>query len=615
VDERRAFLDRVCGGDEALRREVNSYLAAHDRAGDFLDKPAFEDAAKMLAEEQAAHKPSPTDSAPQKQLHNATTIIGDHQNLPLAPGATLDGRYLIKRELGRGGIGEVFLAHDQRTGTEVVIKVLQESLLEDDDRDWFERKFRDEIKALAAINHPGVVRALDVGQLSDGRSYLVMDYVPGVPLRQVIGLKGMELERAGELLRQIAHALDAAHERGVIHRDLKPGNIMLQSQGDAEYVKIIDFGIATVRETVSATLKPTRVVGTPAYMAPEQLHGQPAPASDIYALGVIVFEMATGRQPFNADSYPQLLELQRAGVQDIRRTLCPDLPVAAEKAILKALSYKPSGRYASASDFSKAFNHALARPNRIDPFGTIPDMPPQTPVAGIRTRMRLWLLLAALLAATAIGTFAWRHFLLADDVTPGVVQTKSPAAAERSLSYSLLAVRNPERHPGGQPFVPSGEITFEAGDQAQLRLSSPQTGHLYVINEGPARTGGLPDYVVMFPNAGGSAQVAANQPIQIPSPSGKPERDWLVFDEEEGVEKIWLIWSERSVAEMEAIKRWANPKDKGVIGDSSQIKSVKQYLDAQSVAASEVEKVGANKRLEFKSRGEVLIGLVQLKHH
>src|SRR5262245_31402874 len=148
----------------------------------------------------------------------------------------------------------------------------------------------------------------------------------------------------------------------------------------------------------------------------------------------------------------------------------------------------------------------------------------------------------------------------------------------------------------------------------RLNVSSPQAGYLYVINEGPELTGGPPEFVVMFPNAGGSAQVEANQTIQIPAPTGNPETDWFVFNEEVGVEKIWLIWSERSVAEMEEIKRWANPKDKGLVGDSSQIKRVAQYLKAIAAAEVEVERDEASQRTRLKGKGEVLAGVVRLEH-
>src|SRR5262249_28534170 len=144
-------------------------------------------------------------------------------------------------------------------------------------------------------------------------------YVSGVSLGSVIQSErpqGLELQRAANLLRQMGQALTAAHQQGVIHRDLKPENIMLQITGDEEHVRLIDFGIATVLDTAEAGLsKTTMVAGTRDYMAPEQLEGRPSHSSDIFALGVIAYEMITGRRPFNPENISQLLELQRGGVK------------------------------------------------------------------------------------------------------------------------------------------------------------------------------------------------------------------------------------------------------------------------------------------------------------
>lgn len=235
-----------------------------------------------------------------------------------------------------------------------------------------------------------------------------------------------------------------------------------------------------------------------------------------------------------------------------------------------------------------------------------------------KARPPLWALLIvmliALLAVAAVGTIDWPRLSPRSDTASAPPDTKPPAVPERSLSYSLLALRNPKRNPGGQLFATRGAIIFREGDQVRLNVSSPQAGYLYVINEGPELTGAPPEFVVMFPNAGGSAQIEADQTIQIPAPSGNPEADWFVFNEEVGVEKIWLIWSERSVAEMEEIKRWANPKDKGLVGDPSRIERVAMYLKALAAAEIEVEMDEANQRTILKGKGEVLAGVVRLEH-
>ena len=278
-------------------------------------------------------------------------------------GTVLDGRYLIERELGRGGIGVVYLARDQQLMSKpVVIKILLDQVFETDSDGWVKKKFRQEVEALARIDHPGVVGVLQTGELPNGRPYLVMQYIEGKSLRSVMKPEGMNLEYVAHIIRQIGQALTSAHDRGIFHRDLKPENIMLQSLGEGEdHVKLIDFGVATVKDSqVAANRATTMVAGTVGYMAPEQLIGKPSAASDTYALGVIAYEMVTGRRPFNPDSPYQLLGLQREGVRVKPADLRPSLPAQAQAVILKALSYEQEDRQARARDLGDELSRALS---------------------------------------------------------------------------------------------------------------------------------------------------------------------------------------------------------------------------------------------------------------
>ncbi|MDT5060046.1 MAG: hypothetical protein QOH63_505 [Acidobacteriota bacterium] len=277
-------------------------------------------------------------------------------------GMTIEGRYLIERELGRGGIGVVYLARDQQLmGKPVVIKILLEQVFATDSDGWVKKKFRQEVEALARIDHPGVVGVLQAGEMPDGRPYLIMQYIEGKNLRSVMKAEGMNLAHVAQIIRQIGQALTSAHDRGIYHRDLKPENIMLQALGDdEEHVKLIDFGVATVKDSqVAANHATTMVAGTVGYMAPEQMLGKPSAASDTYALGVIAYEMVTGRRPFNPDSPYQLLGLQRDGVRIKPADLRPSLPEPAETSILKALSYEQQERHARARDFGEELSRAL----------------------------------------------------------------------------------------------------------------------------------------------------------------------------------------------------------------------------------------------------------------
>jgi serine/threonine protein kinase len=583
VDRRSSFLDQACAGDALLRREVEAMLAYEGQAESFLDTPAL-----LIA------------------ANHAAGLLAES----FVPGITLDGRYLIDKELGHGGICAVLLARDRKLhDTPVVIKVLLKSWQQSSRNAWLEKKFKEEIAALARIDHPGVVRALDVGQLPDGRSYLVMQYVDGESLRSMMVPEGMELERMAKLIRQMGQALAAAHRQGVIHRDLKPENIMLQSMDDEEYVKLIDFGIATVYEVTDAAAdtRTTEVVGTRSYVAPEQLRGKPVAASDIYALGVIAYEMATGQRPFDSESIFRLYELQRAGVKVKPCELRSTLSETAQSIILKALSFSPEDRYANAKDFADSLADALT--------GGGSCMPPPPRVFANR---RGWLLICALTTVAVIGFLALWSLGISNVADLGQDRTAPVAASERHLSYSMEGRRDPRRNPRAQPFATFDNFIFSAGDEIRFYINSPQSGSLYVINEGPTQTDGLPNFNVLFPDAetdGGLPTIRAGQTVQIPRSSGNEQQDWFVFDQEEGIEKIWLVWSERVVPELEAVKGWANPKDHGTVRDPKQRAALSHYLAALSTIKIEVERDEMSKRTKLKGKGETLVWGMKLEHH
>ena len=276
-------------------------------------------------------------------------------------------RYLIDRELGRGGVGIVYLARDQQLLSKpVVIKVLQDATNPDP---YLQKKFKQEIEALARIDHPGVVGVLDVGETPDGKPFLVMQFVEGVNLRSEITSGGMDFRRTAHILHQVSKALAAAHDKGIYHRDLKPENIMVQRSGKAEeYVKLIDFGVAAVVDSrVVQKTQASKIVGTISYMAPEQLMGRASPTSDIYSLGVIAFEMLTGQRP----------EVSWSGPAKKPRELRSDIPAEAEEVILTALSFQPEKRPPTPRDFGDQMARALGV--EVSVSSPLPVVPVQAP--------------------------------------------------------------------------------------------------------------------------------------------------------------------------------------------------------------------------------------------
>ena len=280
----------------------------------------------------------------------ATAILGGTGG-PLI----LKDRYEVERELGRGGMSVVYLAHDrQLMNKRVVVKVL----LDESQKDaWIRKKFLQEMEALARIDHPGVVGALDTGETAEGRQFLVMQYIEGQNLRQALAAGPLEFARAANILRQVGHALSAAHEKGVWHRDLTPENIMLQKHGGGEeHAKIIDFGIAGIQDSAFGGEK-TQVAGKYSYMAPEQFAGKPTAATDTYALGICAYEILTGQKPFVA-SLEHLVSAEKSKPQ-APQALRMGMPEAAGKAILKAISFREEDRFGSAREFGEAVAAAL----------------------------------------------------------------------------------------------------------------------------------------------------------------------------------------------------------------------------------------------------------------
>ncbi len=261
----------------------------------------------------------------------------------------LNERYEVERELGRGGFGVAYLARDIRFNRRsVVIKVLLEA--DASFRTMFER----ETGALASINHPHVVRVYDYGSTPEGQPFIVMQYIEGTTLRVAMRGQAMAPERAARIISQLGSALSAVHGAGVVHRDVKPENVMLQPSYDDEFAILIDFGIAKVDVAREGRSERETLAGTPVYMAPEQRRGNPVPASDIWALGVVAYELVTGQRPFSA---VDLAMPKDAPVEP--RTLCPALPKVAQAVILKALSYEPAQRYTHAHEMGQAFLRAV----------------------------------------------------------------------------------------------------------------------------------------------------------------------------------------------------------------------------------------------------------------
>jgi len=261
------------------------------------------------------------------------------------------GRYHILEQLGEGGMATVYKAYDTRLERDVAIKIIRRGAFPPEQLDRVLKRFEREAKALAKLSQPNIVKVLDFGDYQ-GSPYLVMEYLPGGTLKPRLG-KPIPWREAARLLLPIAHALQFAHGQNIIHRDVKPSNILITQSGEP---MLSDFGIAKILESEEATaLTGTGVgVGTPEYMAPEQWAGKVMPHSDIYSLGVIFYEMVTGRKPYIADTPPAILLKQATEPLPRPIQYVPDLPEGVEKVLLKALAKKFEDRYQSMGEFALA---------------------------------------------------------------------------------------------------------------------------------------------------------------------------------------------------------------------------------------------------------------------
>jgi eukaryotic-like serine/threonine-protein kinase len=326
--QRAAFLEQACEGDEALRREVEVLLTAHAQAGSaFLAVPALDVAAKGLAAEQAH------------------TLVGQRV-----------GPYQILSLVGRGGMGEVYLAEDQRLRRKVALKLLPPAFTYDPER---VRRFEQEARATSMLNHPNILTIFEVGQV-DAMHFIVTEFVEGEPLREHLARGRMSLRDVLHIGIQVAGALTTAHAAGIVHRDIKPENLMLRPDG---YVKVLDFGLAKLTEQLAPSVdteaktlakvetRPGVVMGTVVYMSPEQLRGQAVDArSDIFSLGIVLYEMIAGRGPFEGETASDVMAAILKTEPPPLRHAAPDVPRELEHIVGKALRKDREVRYQNVKD-------------------------------------------------------------------------------------------------------------------------------------------------------------------------------------------------------------------------------------------------------------------------
>jgi serine/threonine-protein kinase len=297
-------------------------------------------------------------------------------------GKSVAGKFMVEKLLGQGGMGKVYLAHNMVLDQKVVLKVLHREYAEDPDT---VKRFQHEGRAASRLRHPNVIQVLDFGAMDDGTLFMAMEYLPGCDLASIIQkefpLGDRRIVRIGS---QILHALTEAHAQNIIHRDLKPENVMIeQRRGETDFVKVLDFGIAKITDAKTKLTAAGLVCGTPEYMSPEQAKGADLdPRSDLYSVGVILYQMVTGLLPFESDTPVGFLmkHLTDTPMPPSQKQPEVEVPPELEALIMKALSKSPADRFANAEEMREAL--LACAPDAMTPMRTAsaPSIPaPATP--------------------------------------------------------------------------------------------------------------------------------------------------------------------------------------------------------------------------------------------
>ena len=399
--EREAYLREACGGDTTLLSEVRSLLDAGKDAGRFISEPV---------------------------AGNFVSDFADHIKA-LAPGNSI-GHYQIEKAIGSGGMGEVYLATDTVLGRRVALKTLPPSFASDPS---FLKRFRNEAQAAANINHPNVATVYSVEEC-DGIHFLTMEYIDGKTLDRLTPEGGLSIKTFLQWLEPIAHALAAAHKRGIIHRDIKPGNIMISADGTP---KILDFGLAQIERSLAggASLAkditaPGQIIGTPSYMSPEQAEGADVDIrSDIFSFGTVMYEALTGKRPFRGASQGLIVKAVIHSDPEPIAKYRPDTPYILAKMVERCLQKSPGKRFQSMREIRSILKEVRVATDA----GVSMDSFARRFYREATSPSRLWLVGAAVLVL--ISAFAGWYFIS----RPG---SSAPYSVERMSIRRLSQTNN-----------------------------------------------------------------------------------------------------------------------------------------------------------------------------
>ena len=504
--------------------------------------------------------------------------------MSVGPGTTI-GSYRILRQLGSGGMGEVYLAEDSRLSRKVALKFLPPDFVGDAER---MRRFMREAKAASALNHPNIITVYEVGETPT--AFIATEFVDGESLRQRLRAGPIPLPEALYIAVQLAGAIAVAHDAGIIHRDIKPDNVMLRPDG---YVKLLDFGIAKIaspsamadEETTYLATEAGELLGTLSYMSPEQARGLVIDhRTDIFAMGALLYELVTGKSAFRGDTpgdrLASLLTFDPPPVSATVRGVPPLLDVTVRKALRKS----KDERYTSAKELL------------IDLKTIKQDLESGAALPRAR-RSTTWIVAAVVVALIGIVTIA--PGLMRRPAEPSA-PAAAPATPPIALSYWITVQKYRNGKPFEDPFRLAQAINFEKDYRIRLHFDSPRSGFLYLVSEGPGST---------------PYNLIAATPIERGQVTQVPKDSWFQFDDQKGSERVWIVWASSKVPELESSVPFMNTTDRGTIRDAAVSRGVSGFLTSHAASPPQIEKDDRTAQTRLRTGLDPFVYLLTLEHH
>ena len=510
--------------------------------------------------------------------------------MSVGPG-TIVGSYRILRQLGSGGMGEVYLAEDSRLSRQIALKFLPPGFVGDAER---MRRFMREAKAASALNHPNIITVYEVGETPT--AFIATEFIDGQSLRQRLRAGAIPLPEALDIAVQLAGAIVVAHDAGIIHRDIKPDNVMLRPDG---YVKLLDFGIAKLAsasamadgETTHLATEAGELLGTLSYMSPEQARGLVIDhRTDIFAMGALIYEIVTGKSAFRGDTRSdRLASILTFDPPPVSATV-RGVPPLLDATVRKALRKSKDERYTSAKELLIDLK-AIRR----DLESTVAPPRPKPSAA-------TWMLVgAAVVALIGILTVAPRFM---DRPPQPSVPAAAPATPPIALSYWITVQKYRNGKPFEDPFRLAQPINFERDYRIRLHFDSPRPGFLYVVSEGPAGTAG-----------GSPFNLIAATPIEGGQATQVPRDSWFKFDDQKGSERVWIVWAGSKVRELESSIPFMNTTDRGTIRDAAISRDVSAFLTSHAASLPQIEKDDRTQQTRLRTSLDPFVYLLTLEHH